>query len=213
MKAVIFDMDGVLVNSEPVHVAIEKEIFEDLGISFGDEEIHQFIGTTNTEMWGMIKAMKNLEQSSSELAKLSIDRKTDMMKTMDMEPIEGIRQLVDHLKTEGYKLAVASSSPMVHIELILQKFGMRHLFHAVASGEEVPKGKPAPDVFLEAARQLEVPVEYCTVIEDSSHGITAAKAAGMSCIGYDNVHSEGQSYDHADAVVQHIDEIIALDLI
>lgn len=213
MRAVIFDMDGVLVNSEPVHVAIEKEIFEDLGISFRDEEIHQFIGTTNTEMWGMIKVMKNLDQSSSELAKLSIERKTDMMKAMDLEPIDGIRQLVDHLKLQGYKLAVASSSPMVHIELILEKFGMRHLFNAVASGEEVPKGKPAPDVFLEAARQLEVPAELCTVIEDSSHGITAAKAAGMSCIGYDNVHSEGQSYDHADAVVQCIGDIIALGLV
>ncbi len=104
----------------------------------------------------------------------------------NMRPMPGLLPLLDHLTSSGYRLAVASSASVTDIEEILAGLRVRQHFQFIVSGEEVPKGKPAPDIFLEAARRLEVPPEECVVIEDSQKGVEAAVGAGMYCIAVPN---------------------------
>lgn len=213
MEAVIFDMDGVIIDSEPMHVAVEKDTFKQLGIEVSDEEMNQYIGVTNTQMWREIKDNHGLKQSVEKLVEDSINAKLVAFDTMSSEPIDGILEAIKYFKSKGYLLAVGSSSPMVHIEAVLHKLSIREYFEALVSAEEVPNSKPAPDVFLEAAKQLGVPPNKCAVIEDSSHGIDAANAAGMVSIGYRNPHNTMQSYDKANYVVDDINEIVGKKLI
>lgn len=212
-KAVIFDMDGVLIDSESIHVAVDQAIFSELGIRVSDEEMSQFIGVATTDMWPILKERYKIETSVSTLVKMSEVRKVEAFKKMTEKPIEGIPALLKELGSKGYHLAVASSSPMVHIDLILRTIGIKDCFQAFASGEEVKRGKPAPDVYLEAALLVGVEPGACYVIEDSERGVHAAKAAGMICIAYDNVKSINQDYSEADYVVSAIEDITAQALI
>ena len=124
-----------------------------------------------------------------------------------IEPIPGIVELLEELRRQRIAIGLASSSPRSFIEAVLAKFKIREYFACVVSGEEMPAGKPAPDIYLEAARQLHVPPEQCVVLEDSRNGVLAAKRAGMTCIGFANPASGGQDLSAADRIVHAISEI------
>ena len=109
----------------------------------------------------------------------------------------------------GFQLILASSSAKVTIDRIFNRFGLYPYFSHIVSGEDFPKSKPHPAIFQEAARLSQTPVEHCIVIEDSTNGILAAKAAGMYCIGYDSVNSKLQDYSQANQVIAHFSELNA----
>ena len=124
-----------------------------------------------------------------------------------MEPIDGIRELLAELKALNIPAAIASSSPPVFIKAVLRKFDLLDHFECVVSGEEVERGKPAPDVYLKAAELLGVKPQDCMVLEDARHGVAAAKAAGMKCIGFVNPNSGNQDLSQADYVVHAVSEV------
>ncbi len=201
VEAFIFDMDGVLIDSEPLHVAMEIKMLAELGIDITEDEMSQFIGTTNEHMWNTLIDRYNIKKTYQELVDHSEHVKKTYFETEDLHPIEGIPDLLIELKKRNIKLAVASSSPEEHINIITKKLGIDGYFQIMVSGEHVAHSKPAPDIFLRASELLGVGVEGCVVVEDSTHGIAAAKAAGMYCIGYEGPSSVNQSYDKADKVV------------
>lgn len=213
MKAIIFDMDGVIIDSEPINIQAEMDMMKTMGFDISIKEMEVFTGVTNTSMWQTLKKRYDLEPSVEDLVDQSNALKKALIRDMEIEPIEGIRELIDFAISKGYKLAVASSSPMDMIELVVNKFGLADVFDALVSGETVPNSKPAPDVFLQAMASIGVTAENCYVIEDSTHGIQAAKASGAFCIGYDNPNSVGQNYDRADMVVHHIKDILETHMI
>lgn len=212
LKAFIFDMDGVIIDSEPLHFDVDLLTLEYFGVTATQEQLEPYVGMTNPEMWNLIRTEYNLASSVEEIIEYQLTKKLDVLRAMTIDPIEGIRELIDSLNMKHIPIAVASSSPRIFIEEVLTKFNLLEKFHFIISGEEVAKGKPAPDIYLEAARLLEVDTDQCVVLEDSCNGIRAAKDAGMYCVGYINPNSGNQDLSNADEVVSFIREINILAL-
>jgi beta-phosphoglucomutase family hydrolase len=206
-KACIFDMDGVIIDSEPMHFEIDLIMTRQLGLNLSHEDLEKYVGMTNPAMWKHIKEEHKLEPSVDELIRIQMDMKLRILKERDEKPIEGIVSLLQALKKDGYPIGLASSSPILFIQAVLEKLELQHYFSVIVSGEEVAQGKPAPDVFLKAAQLLQVQAEHCAVIEDSRNGVAAAKAAGMACIGFLNPNSGQQDLTRADLIVDSILQI------
>ncbi|MBA5850414.1 HAD family phosphatase [Clostridium sp. cel8] len=211
IRAAIFDMDGVIIDSEPDHLEINKRMFKELNINISDEEMRNFVGATTMSLWNKILNKYNLPYSLDEL--VSIDKNLyieKLRKDVDKKPIDGVADLIKQLHDKNLKMAVASSSPMNVIKIITSKFNLKSYFHNLITGDEVKRSKPAPDIFLKAADTLNVSPKECIVIEDSKNGVTAAKDAGMYCIGFRNLNSGNQDLSRADVVVDHFNEVIPL---
>jgi beta-phosphoglucomutase family hydrolase len=204
MKAVIFDLDGVLIDSEPLHAMADNQILIESGIHAPEQYFDRFLGVTNRDMWEEIKKDYSLKLSIEELMELQMPLKLKLLEEMDLEPIQGITELLEDLKKRDIPMAIASSSPRQFIEKVIEKIGVKQYFTIWISGEEVERGKPEPDIFLKAAGLLNVKPDACIVIEDSASGTIAAKRAGMKCIGYRNVNSGNQDLSNADLIIDEI---------
>lgn len=207
LKAVIFDMDGVLVDSEPMHYDANVIMLRKLGVELEYEYYKQFIGSTNTYMWNCIREKFNLSHTGDELNALAEIEKRRIISEEGYIKVEGAAELVKNLHNAGIKLAVASSSAMKDIEEVTQYFGIRECFDSLVSGIDVGIPKPAPDIFLKAAESLGVLPSECVIIEDSCNGSTAAKAAGAACIGFVNPGSGNQDLSKADYLVESLANI------
>ena len=206
--AIIFDMDGVLVNSEPFYVEVEQTNFRQLGLIISEEEHQTYQGTATDRMWQLIKERHGIGQPVNELVKMTNKLVTPYFNSLKkIEPMPGVEQLIKKLKEKGMPLALASSSYSDVIEIILQKTGLKKYFDAVVDSQLAGASKPEPDIFLLTAKKLGVPPEKCVVIEDSTNGIKAAKAAGMYCIAFAGPGSELQDQSQADLIVADFGEI------
>jgi len=184
VKAVIFDMDGVIVDSEPRHerafLEVARELgYENVGLRFAD-----YIGRSDKELWIDFVARHNPKQSLEELLVMKRQRMIEIIRC-EQPLFEGLVPLVQRL-ADCYRLAVASGSERAVIDEVLNLEGLRHFFAVVVSGSEVSRGKPAPDIFLRTAELLGVIPKECCVIEDSKPGVAAALAAGMQVIAITN---------------------------
>ncbi len=213
-QAVIFDMDGVLVDSEPYHVQNEKLMFNKLGLDITEEEHARYMGTATDVMWEQIISERNLQLDVAETTMQTIQQEIPYFQSLDkIDPMPGLVNLLEKLTDSGIPMAVASSSDKAIIDIILDKSGLRKYFsHAVSSGE-IGKSKPEPDVFLYAAQLLDVEPEKCVVIEDSRNGIKAAKNAGMFCIAYSGANSGEQDRSLADRHISDFNVLENLDWI
>lgn len=209
LKAVIFDMDGVIIDSEPMHLKFEKELFESLAVELEPEEHNQFVGTTSHYMWKVLKNKFNLPQAVEELVKNDREGYFKFLVSGEhnMQMVEGVKELIQELYENGVLLAVASSSPMDVIEVVADLYDIRKYFKELITGDYVDKSKPNPDIFLYAAKKLGVEPKDCIVIEDSGNGVLAAKNAQMKCVGYKNLNSGNQDISPADIIISSYDEI------
>jgi len=211
LKAVIFDMDGVLLDSEPYHYFIEGEIYKSLGINIPEKIRVNFVGLGNKEMWTFIKNKYGLKQSIEELSHNNDrERFAYMSKLTGLSPNPGILQLLEILKNNKIKIALASSSPKNVINILIDKISLTEYFDIMVSGDEFKNGKPEPDIFIQTAKLLRENAADCIVIEDSTNGIKAAKAAKMKCIAYKNKGTRGQDISMADLM---IDDFTKLDIV
>ena len=208
IEAVIFDMDGVLVDSEPFHVENEKRMFKIMGLDISDEEHAGYMGTATDVMWEQIKRDRNLTIDVSEVTARTIREEIPFFQSLDkIDPMPGLLNLLAELKNRNIHIAVASSSDKQIIDIILEKSELKKYFKYAVSSSEVGKSKPEPDVFLHAAKLLGVHPQNCIVIEDSKNGIKAAKAAGMYCIAYSGANSGEQERSGADWHAKHFADI------
>lgn len=201
-------MDGVIVDTEPVHYFAYRQHFKDLNIDVTDEMYASFTGysTKNTyqklkEMFSLLEEVDGLVDYKRELFNNAFDTKEDL------ELLPGVENLIKGLYDNGMQLIVASSASNVTIDRVFRRFGLHKYFSHIVSGEDFPQSKPHPAIFLKAAELSGDSVDECIVIEDSTNGIKAAKAAGIYCIGYQSEHSIGQDTSIADKVIRHFDEI------
>jgi HAD superfamily hydrolase (TIGR01509 family) len=201
-EAVIFDMDGVIIDSEPFHLEVNIELYRKLNIDMSSEEyFDRFIGTSNQQMWSYLKDRYALPQTLQQLLDLATRSLVDHLQQLRIDPIPGVVDLMQQLLDRGTRLALASSSPREVIDAVVGKFGMAPFFTAVVSGDDVVRAKPDPEIFLKAAGTLKVQPASCVVIEDSMRGVSAAKAAGMRCIAFVNLNSGEQDLSGADLKV------------
>lgn len=208
LNAVIFDMDGVLVNSEPVHQRLEKEMFEELGLQLTFEEQQSFVGMSARDSWTLVINKYRLPHNPEELLITGRTKYWEVLRnTNEVKLMEGIDALISELRSNGIELLLASSASSATIGQILKKFNLENVFPRYIGGDQVSCSKPDPEIFIKIAAVANVSPLECVVIEDASHGVTAAKAAGMKCIGFQNHHSGKQDLSHADWIVHNLQEI------
>jgi len=210
IQTVIFDMDGVIIDSEPVYFKIDKEMFEELNIAVSFEEHSTYVGTSSQNMWDAIIKKHGIPGDPGKLMRKEYNLYMDyLVNANDLQPIDGVMELINGLHENNFKLILASSSRMEVIDIILKKFKLSDLFIAKVSGSELAHSKPHPEIFLRSAQLAGSEPKECIVIEDSKNGVAAAKAAGMKCIGFLNPSSGHQNLKDADRVIQSFKELNA----
>lgn len=206
-KVIIFDMDGVIIDSEPAYLEMNLKMFSEMGIEMDDDDYKALVGMPSLPMWTMLKEKYNFEKEVDEII---LSEKNRMFEILDSgiisKPMNGISDLLNELKSNNYKLSVASSSAKDNIELILKKLGLYNYFEFIISGEEVVKGKPDPEMFLKVAEKFKVSSAECFVLEDSTNGVNAAISAGMNCIGFKNNDTNHQDISKADIIIQNFEK-------
>jgi len=205
IKAVIFDMDGVLVNSEPINYEINKITFEKAGIKISKKE---FIEEWVVKGTGSREAIKrhNIRMSYENLQKIKKKIYLDILKRkVKLKP--NAKETIINLHKK-YKLALASHAHKYNVNIIVKKFRLNKFFQIILGKQDVNKGKPNPEIFLKAAKKLKVKPEKCLVIEDTEKGILAAKRAGMICIAIpDSWTKKYNDFSKADLVVDNLKEL------
>jgi len=204
MQAVIFDMDGVLIDSEPIHYATDKTLLKELNISVPDNYLDKFVGTTNPFMWSQILNEFKINKDLQEILDKQLALKIKTLEEGNYQPISGITELLISINKNNTTMAVASSSSILFIEAVLTKLKIDKYFKFYISGEEIKKSKPEPDIFLKTAEMLQINPKECIVIEDSKNGVIAVKRAGMKCIGYINPNSGNQDLSEATTVIHDV---------
>jgi beta-phosphoglucomutase len=213
IKAVIFDMDGVLVDTEPFHVEIEKRQFALNNVPVTPEEQQQYMGVAAEVMWRTLAERYSIDRSVVELIEQNRTGSIRFFSEVDEIPLmPGLIELLDVLRANHYPLAVASSSFPEIIELVLDRTGIRKYFQVVVSSQEAGKSKPEPDVFLLAAKRLGVEPRNCLVVEDSANGIKAAHSANMVCVAYQGAGADPQTQKGADSIVSDFSQLVAMVL-
>ena len=185
-KAVIFDMDGVLVESEAIWKQAEYEVFSSLGVSVTEENSSYTQSLTTKEVtafWYQKFPWK--ETPLSEVEEMVVRRVMELILLKDCATL-GISAFIKNLKERNFKIGLATNAPEKIIPVVLKKTGTESLFDSVSSADYEEKGKPHPAIYLNTAKKLKVMPEECAVIEDSETGMEAAKKAGMSVIAYTN---------------------------
>ncbi|MGA2915799.1 MAG: HAD-IA family hydrolase [Sedimentisphaerales bacterium] len=181
-KGIIFDMDGVLVDSEPFIMKAAIQMFAELGLKITAEDFYPFTGTGENRFLGGVAEKYNFPVDIPQAKKRTYDIYLEIIKGK-LKPLPGARDFVNQCRSLGKKTAIASSADWRKVEGNLLEIKLpAKLFDAVVAGEDVEYKKPAPDIFLLAAKKIGVDPKYCLVIEDALSGIKAAKAAGCKCL-------------------------------
>lgn len=208
LQTVIFDMDGVIVDTEPIHKYAYYQHFKLLEIDVSAEMFATFTGNSTKNVFEKIKDHFGIIEDTTTL----IEKKRSLFNTAfdtkeDLFLLEGVENLIKQLHQNGIQLILASSSSKVTISRVFNRFNLHHYFSHIVSGEDFQQSKPNPAIFLEAVRLSNSKKENCIVIEDSTNGIKAAHAAGIFCVGYRSVNSKKQDYSLANVVIDNFEEL------
>ncbi|MGH2666286.1 HAD family hydrolase [Flavobacterium sp.] len=202
IKTVIFDMDGVIVDTEPVHHYAYRQHFKELNIDVSDEMYATLTGNSTRNVFQKLKENFNLSHDVEALILRKRHLFNEAFDTKpDLELIAGVLPLIQDLHSNGMQLILASSASKSTISRVFNRFNLHQYFTDTVSGEDFPKSKPHPAIFLHAASLSVAPKSSCVVIEDSTNGIAAAKAAGIFCIGYHSENSKDQDLSQADFLI------------
>ena len=210
IKAVIWDMDGVIADSGPYHLAAWQEIFAKKGVKFTAADFKHSFGLRNDDI---IRNTLGKDISQAEVDAIAGEKEITFRRLAGdkIKPIPGALELLRLLKDNGFSMAIASSTPVENIELVTGTLGIADSFQALVTGHDVTEGKPNPRVFLLAAGKLGVKPANCLVIEDAVAGVTAARRAGMACLAVTNTHSR-QKLAEADLVVDSLEKVTIEDI-
>lgn len=214
VRAVILDLDGLLVDSEPLHQEAFNTFLARHGIAYRFEEEEYgrvFVGTPVVENIGYLVERFALDLTFDEVLN---EREAIFQSLIDqasnLRAMPGVIELLEELESRGIKVAVASGSPRRQVETMLRGLGIDKKARVVVAGTDVPKTKPAPDVYLKAVEELGVPTWQTMAVEDSATGITSAKAAGLTVIVVPNRYTRRQDLSQADFRLLSLREVAGL---
>ncbi len=210
-KAIIYDMDGVLIDSEPLWRKAEIETFKDVGLTFTEEMCKPTMGMRTSEVieyW--YDKTPWLGKTKKEVEEKLLQRVTQLI-VEEGKAMEGVIFSLNYFKNKGLKIALASSSPMNLIEAVLNKLQIKHYFEVINSAENLNFGKPHPEIYIKTAKELKVKPKECLVIEDSFFGVLAAKSAMMEVIAIpDKENINDNNFVIADYNLKNLNEIESL---
>lgn len=201
-------MDGVIVNSEPLHRKAYNEMFTTIGINVSNELYETFTGQSTFSICKTLCKKFNLEEHPQELVNLKRQYfKYIFENDDDLSLIDGVQDIIDDYYSNGLTLVLASSASMTTINNVFTRFDLDKYFIAKHSGAGLKASKPHPEIFINAAKSSGYNKNECAVIEDSTNGIKAANSANIYCIGYKSEHSKNQDYSTANKVIASFEEI------
>lgn len=182
-RAVIWDVDGTLIDSSTLHFESWQAIMRDEAREITHGQFHATFGQRNDTV---LRTLLGPDLSASDVERISLAKEgyyRDLLRSRGIQPLPGVRRWLTELQKAGWRQAIASSAPMLNIEAIVAALGLADYFDAITSGDDVTHGKPDPETFLLAATRLGVEPHRCVVVEDAPVGIEGARRAGMRCVG------------------------------
>ena len=209
LQCVIFDMDGVIIDSEEIHKKAYYETFKNLGIEVSEELYKTMTGSSTINAFQKLVNHFNLDDIPEELV---LQKRKCYVNYFENDPtlslVNGVKELIQFLYKQNLTLVLASSSAMVNINRVFSRFDLNEYFTAKISGADLIASKPHPEIFEKAAILGGVSKEQCIVIEDSDNGIEAANKAGIYAIGYRNLLITDQTLNKADLIINDFKELI-----
>lgn len=201
-------MDGVIIDSEPIHSRVKMDTFAHFGLEFNAADLARYMGRTSGAIFSetLAKAGRT-DINPADMAAYKHAHYLEVLESGEIGPVQGSVELIKNLHAAGIPLALATSSNVRVMNTVLDNFGIRKYFTSILSGGELPESKPNPAIYLISAERLGVDPANCLVIEDTTNGILAAKRAGMYCVAYRNPNSGKQDLSEADEVVDSLTEI------
>ncbi len=206
IKAVIFDMDGVMIDSEPLWEKTERTLLARRNIDYSPEYRDLIVGLNQKDSGKLLRETFSLDETVDEIISERVEILTAIYEE-ELEVAPGLTPLLDELRMREYLLAVASSSPLRVINFVLDMFSLHGYFDAVVSGECTEYGKPHPDIYLHTAERLGVKPSECVAVEDSINGVRSATGAGMYCIAIPDKRLSREAFEGADLILESIDEL------
>ncbi|MDT0606091.1 HAD family hydrolase [Croceitalea rosinachiae] len=208
LKAVLFDMDGVIIDSEPLHQKAYHGMFKEVGIQVPATLYESFTGQATLNICKQLVQYFKLNRAPEELVNI----KRGIFKNLffndpELDLITGVRELIQEYHSNSITMVLASSASMPNINNVFTKFDLDPYFTAKLSGADLKASKPHPEIFIKAAEASGFSREECMVIEDSTNGIKAAHAAGIYCTAFKSPHSKNQDYSLANKVISSFEEI------
>ena len=199
LKAILFDMDGVLIDSEPSYVRSDQRMFARLGIPFGDRELAAITGANNRVVANLIITWHpHLKESFEELAAAYEDGLFDVLKTDVTQLIPGAMDWILRAKAAGLRVAIGSSSSDRMVFHVAETFGLTPLMDTIVTGEMVPRGKPHPDIYNKVCENLGLRPGQCLIIEDSTNGLKSGRASGTRCAAFHGTNRHGLDLSDCD---------------
>lgn len=210
LQAIVFDMDGLMVDSEPLAHEAWNDVLREYGQRLDDVNYSRIVGLRLDATAQFLKQMYELPVSPAKLGEAKERRLTEI-RARGVPPMPGLGRLVSEIEARQLPWAVATSSPRATAEENLQQLGLLPLCQVIAGGDEVRHGKPSPEIYLLAAERLGIAPDLCLALEDSVPGLTAARSAGMVTVAIPGGHGQAQEFEEANFVFSSLD-IVATQL-
>lgn len=208
VNCVIFDMDGVIIDSEAIHKKAYYETFASVGVTVSDQLYKTLTGASTINAFQKLVTHFNLDNDPEDLVLAKRKRYVDYFENdPTLHLVDGVEEIIKYFYNKGFVLILASSSAMVNIDRVFNRFDLNQYFSGKISGADLKASKPHPEIFEKAALLGKTPKENCVVIEDSDNGVKAANEAGIFVFGYRNPLAADQTLEKADYVIHHFSEL------
>jgi len=208
LNAILFDMDGVIVDTEPLHKKAYFKMFEAFNIEVSIELYESFTGQSTLNVCKKLCDIYKLDSAPEDLVQTKRDCFKGLFNTdPSLKLIDGVLDLIKNYHANGLTLVLASSASMFTINNVFTRFNLDQYFKAKISGADLEASKPHPEIFIKAAALAGFPKQNCLVIEDSTNGIKAAHSAGIYCVAYKSEHSTNQDYSLANLIINNYKSI------
>ena len=208
LKCIIFDMDGVIIDYEEIHKKAYYETFVSIGVNVSDQLYKTLTGSSTINAFQKLVTHFNLDLDPE---KLVLEKRKKYVNFFENDPtlhlVEGVEEFIKYSFNRGFTLVLASSSAMVNIDRVFNRFDLNSYFTAKISGADLRASKPHPEIFEKAAILGKTSKEHCIVIEDSDNGVKSANDAGIFVVGYKNPIVEDQTLENADFIIESFDEL------
>ena len=208
LKCIIFDMDGVIIDSEEIHKKAYYETFVSIGVNVSDQLYKTLTGSSTLNAFQKLVTHFNLDVDPE---KLVLEKRKKYVNFFENDPtlhlVEGVEEFIKYSFNRGFTLILASSSAMVNIDRVFNRFDLNSYFTAKISGAELRASKPHPEIFEKAEKLGKSPKEQCIVIEDSDNGVKSANDAGIFVVGYKNPLVKDQTLENANFIIESFDEL------
>jgi len=209
IKAIIYDLDDLMINSNPLHVKTWDRLLKEYGYRFSDlpQEIRsEFIGMRVTDILREVIKQLELNVDESKFYKKRMEISLEIVQKK-LEPMPGVFKSIKLFKNKNYKLAIASSGPKEYIDLVFSKRRLKNTFNVIVSGDDVKAGKPNPEIYMVVCEKLGLAPDECVVLEDATVGIESAKEAGCKCVAVKNRYTPPQTLSKADICIDSLNDL------